>query len=705
MGFDPANAVPVSGPTSTADGSNFNPANAVPVGAAPTAPAPPADLTETSNIQSAASNPSVIGRLQALGRKYADTSLPTGLGETALHMASGIPAFGRAAGESIYQLLTSKPGLAARNASSASAKALQDWTYQPRSTSGKAMSGAVDTGLSWLGPKEGEMLKDYALQQGANPYVAAGLDVAANVPMAIMGRGLPGKYTTAPAAGEASNAALALAKLRTSLRRDKTTLEEAGQKVQDLNQQGVPARLPDVAGPNTTAVAEAIAQHPGEGGTTMVTDRGATHADTQTRVPQQVRAALQTSGEDAGTQELRLSRARSDNAKTNYEAVRQDSTPVTDPDIWHILETPYVANLYQMARGRHMQERSLATAAGTPSPPLADIFAPKVGGKAPPLGTDLNLPAMGGERDPLAGIEWERTGAAPDVRSLDYLQRAMDDKATELFKDKTTGGMARNLVTLRKQLIDKLQNISPAFKEAFKTYGNDSDVIEAFDHGRSGGFMKLTPEVARNQINAMSESARNALRDGVAESLLDKLESSATVPNVAAKVMGGPKTAERLRTLFDNDRDFDLFQKAMEVEAKIHANTGRITAGSQTYRRGVAAEDFESAMGEKIGRVASIINQFMHGWGGSAMHGLMRLMHKGTYWNEGMADHVANVLSSKDPIVAAQQLQGLADTADKMGPLLKTGIGLSLGPAPAARQTNPQLQQLQQKYDIGNPAP
>lgn len=500
----------------------------------------------------------------------------------------------------------------------------------------------------------------------------------------------------------------ALEIIQSRLQNDQRPWGMATQEVQQANEAGVPLRLTDM-GRNTQRTGEVLANKPGGAQATMVRDAESTLNDTTDRVAGQVRQALSAEG-DAGAFSDLLKRTRSQSGKTNYEAVKQDSTPVTDPDIWHILENPYVASLYQGARARHMVERSLSTTAGKPSPPLADIFAPKIGGKAPPPGTDLNLPTKGGDTDPMAGIEWERTGAAPDVRSLDYLQRAMDKDVTRLYteagKGGQTGGMAENLATLRDQLIEKLKSVSPAFKKANETYGQDSKVIEAYQRGAVGGkdnFFNFSPEQAQKYVQSMSESEKTALRMGVADSLLKGAENAGNRVNLAQRVLGGSRRSDTIKTLFDGDESkYDTFMQLMGLEKKIFPNRQQLVGGSQTFGRASAGEGFSDTAAETAGKVAVMGSQIWHKWYGAAVHGLIRL--QGTTWNQGVASQAARILSSGDPQAIAVGLQRLEDmSARGVGRLGKTALGLTSGTAAVA---TPERDRLQQKYpEIGNPSP
>jgi hypothetical protein len=134
--------------------------------------------------------------------------------EATTHMVTSAAAFPVAAAASLYHLATEPAGLKAQRAAEAVKNIQEGMTYQPRTQQGQSMADKTDTAISYLGPKEGDWLKDKALQYGANPYVAGGLDVAANAPLALLGARLgAGKTlgrTPTPEVTEATNAGIRL---------------------------------------------------------------------------------------------------------------------------------------------------------------------------------------------------------------------------------------------------------------------------------------------------------------------------------------------------------------------------------------------------------------------------------------------------------------------------------------------------------------
>lgn len=498
--------------------------------------------------------------------------------------------------------------------------------------------------------------------------------------------------------------ATALKVLQKRLGQDNTTMQGAGAQVAAANEAGVPLRLSD-AGPNTRATAEVLANKPGGAATTIIGDRAGIAADTKSRVPTAVRSALNAQG-DAGQFADSLAAARGSRAKLNYEAVRQDSTPVMDPDIWHLLENPQIAKLYQAARNSHDQARQLSTTNGVTSPPLADIYAP-----AP-------APEVTLSGAPPAEPQWIRTGQAPDVRSLDFLQRAMASRVSQLYNEAKSptstsnpaaGSIAEGMKTARQTLVDQLKSVSPAFKKASETYGDDSELIEANKIGASGGndgYLSMSPKQAESYVKGLSDSGRTSLQMGVADKLLSAAESSGRGQNVAQDVLGGPVRQAQLKALFGGDEEkFNLFKQALEQESKLFKNNSAIMGGSQTFRRMEGAQDFQDSSSQNAAKAAVMAAQIAHGGGvGTLVHQTLRFLN-GTTWRQGVASQAARILSSPDPIQAAAALQDLENSATTGVPSGKAQAALLLTKAQQAANPDVQRQKLADKYGITAPGP
>lgn len=468
---------------------------------------------------------------------------------------------------------------------------------------------------------------------------------------------VPGEIRINPEAREkleakaSKNAKAAVEKLEKAAGEENTRLSNLTDKVKEDRKLGVPTTLADTSDRMATT-AKVAAQKPGPSESILAKNRIGTQKDAQIRVPAQARKLLGANG-DAGIFERDVTKMRSDNATKNYEAVRQDSTPVLDPDIYHILENPLIAKIYQDARGLHMEERSLRTTAGKPSPPLADIYAPMQGHAPHEPGRQNShaLPPPSGEP------QWVRTGTAPDVKSMDYLIRSIQDEIDKRFAD-GRGGTAKELKAIKSQLKERMNDISPAYERASKTYGDDSAVKDAYTSGLKD-YLNKTPEAAAADVKKMSDSEKTALRMGVAERLLKNPESTNRNVDIGGISLGGERQQKILRAMFDNDADFEIFKKVMEAESKIHQNHAYITKGSDTFKKLAAAQDFtDKSKAEDLGKIAMMVNLVGKGWLGTGLKAFTHMI-AGQRWNNSKAEWAARILSSKDPEALIKRIQAM----------------------------------------------
>lgn len=549
------------------------------------------------------------------------------------------------------------------------------------------------------------------LAEAVVPQQTSGADLARLMNKGVsntaqFGREISFNPAGAPGGMNRGDVQKALGILQKRLNSDNTSFPGASATVAAANEQGIPLRLTE-AGPNTQMTGQVLAQRPGASQHIIRSDREATQADTTERVAERVRDDLNAQG-DAGLYADVLRKSRGANARANYQAVRNDPQPIMDGDIWHILENPDVARIYQNARNMDARVRSLDATNGRTTPPLADLYAPatsimpRVGAQGEHL-----LPPPEGEP------QWVRTGTAPSVRDLDFLQRAMETKIGQLYNQARSGqgaqggegDLATALKSARASLVDKMKELSPSFKQASETYGSDSEVMDAYAMGRGQGlrpgeqgFLKMTPGQAQQAMNGMSDSAKTALRMGVAEQLLASAEMSGRNVDLARQVVGGGRKQEILQTLFDGDQTkFNAFRQALQMESRLHRNNSQLLGGSQTFARQEAAQDFEHEMiPGPMGQAADLAAQGLLHRSGVFIHGVFHLMQS-RMWSPSVAAATSRILSSPDPQQAAEALQTmenqLAQAPRYQSAALKTTKAVAAG-------QQPNRQQLEQRYGV-----
>jgi hypothetical protein len=433
----------------------------------------------------------------------------------------------------------------------------------------------------------------------------------------------------------------------------------------------VPSTIANVD-PAVVDLAEAVAQRVGKGRQVVAKTLGAQKEGIKERTYGQVKAGLKPgdyyADEDRLTQELR------DFAGKAYDDAYSVGS-VNDPKIMTILEQPEVKSVYDLARQIASGEANLA----------------KVRGQDP---SKFKL-------EPLYIADAEgniKISSIPDVRTLDYMKRAMDAmiKSGYSSTDATVKTQAGTLKGMRNELRDRLKTVVPEYDTALTKYAGDMEVIDAMRTGMEK-FRGMDHEEVAKLVKGMSPSEKEAFRTGVARDIYGQIMGPSSARNSAQNIIGSPEMQQKLMPLFDNPAHFNLFKSALERESQLFNQANSILANSSTARRAQMNKEFEgdNSMGEAIGN--AITGGF---W--SSLTGLAAKAAKSTTMTQDTADKLAGMLMSNNPAEVAATVKVLEDYAKKAAPrearATKAEIGTTMGtasaifPSPAPQQTAPDLE-------------
>ena len=433
----------------------------------------------------------------------------------------------------------------------------------------------------------------------------------------------------------------------------------------------VPSTIANVD-PAVVDLAEAVAQRVGSGRQVVAKTLNQQKAGIRERTYDQVKKGLKP-GEFYADEDRLVKELRDFAGKAYDDAYSVGS--VNDPKIMTILEQPEVKSVYDLARQIASGEANLA----------------KVRGQDP---SKFKL-------EPLYIADAEgniKISSIPDVRTLDYMKRAMDAMVKSGFSstDATVKTQANTLKQMRNELRDRLKTVVPEYETALTKYAGDMEVIDAMRAGMDK-FRGMDHEEVAKLVKGMSPSEKEAFRTGVARDIYGQIMGPASVRNSAQNVIGSPEMQQKLMPLFDDPAHFNLFKAALERESQLFNQANSILANSSTARRAQMNKEFEgdNSMGEAIGN--AITGGF---W--SSLTGLAAKAAKSTTMTQDTADKLAGMLMSNNPAEVAATVKVLEDYAKKAAPrearATKAEIGTTMGtasaifPSPAPQQTAPDLE-------------
>ena len=446
------------------------------------------------------------------------------------------------------------------------------------------------------------------------------------------------------------------------------------QQIEAVMRKDASMRVPSTianADPAMVDLAEAVAQRVGKGRQVVAKTLGEQKQGIRERTYDQVKKGLKPG--DYYADEDRLVKELRDFAGKAYDDAYNVGS-VNDPKIMTILEQPEVKSVYDLARQIANGEANLA----------------KVRGQDP---SKFKLePLYIADRDGNIKI-----ASIPDVRTLDYMKRAMDAmiKSGYSSTDATVKTQAGTLKGMRNELRDRLKTVVPEYDTALTKYAGDMEVIDAMRTGMEK-FRGMDHEEVAKLVKGMSPSEKEAFRTGVARDIYGQIMGPASTRNSAQNIIGSPEMQQKLMPLFDDPAHFKLFKAALERESQLFNQANSILANSSTARRTQMNQALEgdNSMGEAIGN--AITGGF---W--SSLTGLASKAAKSTTMTQDTADKLATMLMSKNPSEVAATVKVLEDYAKKAAPrearATKAEIGTTMGtasaiyPSPEPKEKSPDI--------------
>lgn len=464
----------------------------------------------------------------------------------------------------------------------------------------------------------------------------------------------------------------ALGKVAEAIKDDELTPSNVNRTVMYDYARGIPSTIAN-ASPSLASLADTVAQRSGPSGRLVDRVLGEQKAGARERVYQRARNEI-SSGNYYEDSE-KLANDLSAKAKPLYDAAYEHGI-VDDSVINELLNSPRFKSAFKEGKQIAKDRQTVARARGEdPSEyQLVDVY----------------------DSDPITGTPIR---TLPDVRTLDYIKKGIDSKINTLFKaGKNTDAL--NLKDMRNELLNRLDDIVPAYKTARREYAGDKEVINAMEAGYKD-FPHLDHEEVQSMLGNMSNAEKEAFKTGVVRHIHSVTMDPSNNLNSAARVIESPETQKSLQELFDSPAHFDLFKSALLRESQLYREANQIMGGAQTGRRIQARERFEQQPGldEAITEAASGAGAW------KALSNLVVRVGRRAVMPDKVAHKVSELLMSKDPHEVAAAVKALEDYNAKanVGAHISEHVegGLTMG-ASNLQQTRQEANQDKEiNYDIG----
>jgi hypothetical protein len=345
------------------------------------------------------------------------------------------------------------------------------------------------------------------------------------------------------------------------------------------------------AGRNTQRLARAVQTTGGKDSERLARTLETRHTAQSTRLAADLESAMGVKHQNVLDLADDLAAKQSAAAAPLYEAAYAHG-PVDDPEILALLTKPSMQAAYKRAQ-------AIAAEEGVPLTDLAQIAA----------------------------------GARPDVRTLDYIKRGLDDMLA-VGKRGGEGGLGpsqtRAIQQTKTALLTALDKAVPEYAQARSTFAGHAAVRDALEEGPKA--WRQTPEQLQRTLAGMSPSEQQAYKTAALADRVQRLRTAPDAADLVKRLMGNPNDRKVLAMLIGDPQRAQMFETQMAREA-VMARTHTMAQGSNTAN--------------KVGDLAAYedmnpVSAFM----GGGVKGLRQRMAQGleTKAKEKVNDQVAQML-------------------------------------------------------------
>jgi hypothetical protein len=417
----------------------------------------------------------------------------------------------------------------------------------------------------------------------------------------------------------------AAGKIVSSMQKAEVTPDQLRARISEDELISVPSMLAN-ADRSLVTLGETVANKGGRGPEIMAKGIAEQREGARDRVIDQIRKNYRTSGDFYGDEEKIIESLRI-NAKPSYDRAYAFGE-VKDPEVLKFMERP------QFKEALDLYEKSLvARGKNLPTVPVLDASGKEIG-----------------------------TRVAPTVQILDEVKKNLDD-----LIEKQTDSVTRKRTKLgdaykeeKNLFLDELDKSVPDYGVARALFKGDAEVRDALRSGMND-FNKLDHEQITKLMKSMGPSEREAFVTGSVRNLQSAIMGPSQDFNAAQRIIGSPKTRERLLALAEgNQSQFKLLHAVLERESELFEAGSKMISGSPTARRTAAAKAFDGDEGAG-NFIASAVTG---GWANSLLQTAARVIRSGSI-SDDVAERVATMLSSTDPAKNAAAVTVLEDYAIK----------------------------------------
>ena len=187
------------------------------------------------------------------------------------------------------------------------------------------------------------------------------------------------------------------------------------------------------------------------------------------------------------------------------------------------------------------------------------------------------------------------------TKGADFVKRGLDDMI-ESAQRTGDNQAARALTMLKKQLLDEVDRVNPAYAKARQTFAGHAANKRALEQGRKAHTSH--PDQIKADMDGLTPGEREAYKTGFVQRVVEEVENAPDGADAVRRIFGNPAKRARLKSILGDER-FAQLEKRLAVEAQMSETNKAARLGSQTAERMGASDDFREFMVGSSPEIAS----------------------------------------------------------------------------------------------------
>jgi hypothetical protein len=435
-------------------------------------------------------------------------------------------------------------------------------------------------------------------------------------------------------------------------------------------QAGLPVINADRGGETVKALARSSANTSPEARIALQDAINPRYANQGERINNAVRSIAGTQGDAGATATALEEAARKANRPAYAKAYAQGANGLWDEGFEQLTRAPDVQDAIRAAT-RTGANRATVDGFAAPKNPFVE-----------------NNGALSLKKNP------DGTTAYPSLQFWDHVQRNLRDK-TEALARTGHNSAAADTKALRKTLVDHLDQLAPAFREARQGAARFFGAENALEAGQKFVTSNLDIREAARAFAKMSESERALFREGFVSDLTSKIERLGDSADVVNRMFGSNAARQKIQIVLGKDgaAKLEAHLRVENIMTRLRtAINGNSTTARQLAELGMAGGLGGVTQGVLTGDMDPRKLTLGFVLGAAAKKGYVRI-------DANVARRVGEMLASPDPKILERGLTAAAKNGTMMDALkalekwLPSASGNIAGPrgAPALRSVTGQV--------------